>query len=860
MELQDKISLTEKVNISHNRLDEKIMNKSEKNIIKNDINTNINKNILLSKKSTSPQGRIRAYKNKYSSPEINRIKQANNKMILDIKHFKNKENNKEEIMVEQPNYLQNSINVLNSQNISTKILLKDKIFDDDKNMNKIEENNMNYLNNMNNQQNFENLKKDLLINKDKVLQKSKSSNEFYIRNKELFDGFDKYQKISKKANFEFINFQFPREEIIKNNSIEIIPGKFEVLNHNNKDLFMNNLDKQIINQENIIINNGFVNMNNNYYVNNNNINNNDNKKMSSQEFMRQNLNGVESNNDINYKNNIMYNNDNNFFNSKLIDLNYMNKNSNHLININYNNDSNKEYNENKFIQKEFDINYNQDFNPLYKSENYFRDNYINESKQSNFNLEENNFESNYISHSPPHSLRINYPKMPEFDNKRIKMNIPYLNNNKRINNNYSRNDNILKPMQNPSYFHPNFHPNIPFQYISILKIQYPIQMMVKKSPKIQLVRNKIIKYFPPKVQIEIRPCLIFIPLFKKIRKNKNKKIPNDKNKIHHKVKHKRPVFKIPPFKKASLSQGKSLNFIHKYYDENFILEEEDGDEEEINNNKDISHTERKTDEVNNINSFENNNNANKISNNNNTENNEINKEQITKKIILNINNKENNNIEEKKKNVILNTVNKEENKSVNQSISNKINKTEANKIYLKEKQINRIKIPIRNDNLQRKNKTDRILLINIKKKKRSPIKEMMNTKKNIQNIFSLNEVKQKFNSLNNSLRVNSTSVSSIEKSRETTLNINYKSKIVNKKENIKSKNIKIINFYPKQKILQKSNSFRNKKAVDKMFINKYNSNLNNSYKNLTIKKLGEKNNSYKNIYKNRVVKIDLSKL
>ena len=45
-----------------------------------------------------------------------------------------------------------------------------------------------------------------------------------------------------------------------------------------------------------------------------------------------------------------------------------------------------------------------------------------------------------------------------------------------------------------------------------------------------------------------------------------------------------------------------------------------------------------------------------------------------------------------------------------------------------------------------------------------------------------------------------------------------------------------------------------------MFINKYNSNLNNSYKNLTIKKLGEKNNSYKNIYKNRVVKIDLSKL
>ena len=34
----------------------------------------------------------------------------------------------------------------------------------------------------------------------------------------------------------------------------------------------------------------------------------------------------------------------------------------------------------------------------------------------------------------------------------------------------------------------------------------------------------------------------------------------------------------------------------------------------------------------------------------------------------------------------------------------------------------------------------------------------------------------------------------------------------------------------------------------------------NSYKNLTIKKIGERNNSYKNNGKKRVVKIDLSKL
>ena len=691
------------------------------------------------------------------------------------------------------------------------------------------------------------------MNEQKVIQKSKSSNEFYIRNKELFDGFEKFQEISNKGNYEFINIQFPRENIIKNNSIEIIPGKLEVLNHNhnNKDLFLNNLDKQIINQENIIINNGFVNMNNNYYVNNNNINNNL-KKMNNDEY----INPI-SNNDLNFKNNIMYNTDD-YFKPKMIDLNYINKSSPDLININYNNNSNTEYNETKFVQKEIDMNYNQDFNPLYKSENYFPNNYIDETKQSNLNLDENNYESNYISHSPSHSSRINYPDFPEFDNKRIELNLPYFNNKKNENNYYSRNENILKPMSNPSYFHPNFHPNIPFQYISILKIQYPIQMMVKRSPKIQLVKNKIIKYFPPKVQIEMRPCLIFIPLFKKIRKTKNKKIPKDKNKVHKKVKHLRPVFKIPPFKKASLSQGKSLNFIHKYYDENFILEEDD-DGEENNNNKDLPNTERKMDEKNKSNNFENNNNNKKIINSN-IEYNEIKKEPINKKIIIDICNKDINNNEEKKKIEILNKVNKEENKSERQLIFKKPNKIDSKKIYIKQKNINKMKIPIRNDNFQRKNKNDKILLINIKKKKQSPIKEMLNTKKNIQNIFSLNEVKQRFNSLNNSLRINSTSIS-LEKSRENTLNINYKNKIPNKKENLKNKNIKIINFIPRKKLLQKSNSFRNKKVVDKISINKYiSNNLTNSYKNISIKKLGERNNSYKNVNKNRIVKIDLTKL
>jgi hypothetical protein len=59
---------------------------------------------------------------------------------------------------------------------------------------------------------------------------------------------------------------------------------------------------------------------------------------------------------------------------------------------------------------------------------------------------------------------------------------------------------------------------------------------------------------------------------------KVKKMPEPK-------KRRRPVYKIPPSKKRSISQGKSLAFIHKYYDENFILEEENENDDNINDNE-----------------------------------------------------------------------------------------------------------------------------------------------------------------------------------------------------------------------------------------------------------------------------------
>ena len=50
----------------------------------------------------------------------------------------------------------------------------------------------------------------------------------------------------------------------------------------------------------------------------------------------------------------------------------------------------------------------------------------------------------------------------------------------------------------------------------------------------------------------------------------------------YKVERKRPVYAVPPSKKRSVSQGKPFNLIHKYYDENYILED---DEEEASKNE-----------------------------------------------------------------------------------------------------------------------------------------------------------------------------------------------------------------------------------------------------------------------------------
>ena len=102
----------------------------------------------------------------------------------DSRNKKNNINN-EIISLPEPNYLENSINLLNSQNFARKIILKEKILGDNNeiNMNNTmgrntqipfslsNDNNKEIINNPNNN----------IINNQKILKKSQSLNQFFLR-------------------------------------------------------------------------------------------------------------------------------------------------------------------------------------------------------------------------------------------------------------------------------------------------------------------------------------------------------------------------------------------------------------------------------------------------------------------------------------------------------------------------------------------------------------------------------------------------------------------------------------------------------------------------------------------------------
>ena len=47
--------------------------------------------------------------------------------------------------------------------------------------------------------------------------------------------------------------------------------------------------------------------------------------------------------------------------------------------------------------------------------------------------------------------------------------------------------------------------------------------------------------------------------------------------VQYNVERKRPVYAVPQSKKRSISQGKPFNLVTKYYDENYILEDDKED-------------------------------------------------------------------------------------------------------------------------------------------------------------------------------------------------------------------------------------------------------------------------------------------
>ena len=659
---------------------EKISNKKKESDvhykkINNDSIKNIKKNeFYKSKKNSSSTGRIRAYKNKYNSPNINYSKYNNiNKTFINYSYQNdnkfNLENTSNKIDFGHPpvndHFLYNThyfTNRYSTGNFPSNYTYINRIYNNLASNNYYDMLNPNenlYTSAYDNRSWFQgNINDDNLGGK--IIKKSNSSSSLIFSNNEM----NRFQRMKNEGKYEIIKIKFPREQIINNNKVKIIPGKLEVINPNkdiikfiepNKYIVRSNSQKQIINPENIIINNGFVNMNNNYYVNNNikngneqiNINNKD--KISNNIAQKIFIGNIVKNNSLN--NIINSNNDankeyiksypiNNFEN-KLIGNNLYDYLNNHYqyntnTNIYKNNPIYNNYNNDLFESKLNNINIENNINsPKYINNNKINIIYNNNNKNNfhlkkdkiNLTLNNNDYNNKFINNDYNNDAneKIKYNGLTP----RLKTDINYINypNQKNLNNNPVNNFNninanfihkeylsdrkIFQKINNTNYNHQICKFKTPTKVFSNLIVQCSIQILIKKSKKYKLIKHKIITYYPQKLQIEIRPCYYFQPtkLKKKIPVPKNKipiypykllnkpPIPkkicppnyvNDYNNfaskkriVHNKVKRRRPVFKIPPCKKASVSQGKSLTFIHKYYDENFILEEDD-EEDKLN--------------------------------------------------------------------------------------------------------------------------------------------------------------------------------------------------------------------------------------------------------------------------------------
>ena len=544
----------EKISNKKKELDvhyKKINNDSIKNIKKNEF--------YKSKKNSSSTGRIRAYKNKYNSPNINYSKYNNiSKTFINCSYQNDNRPNLENI----PNKRDFGCPPINDQFLNNTHNFTDRYSTGNFRSNYTYINNQynnltfnSYNNILNSNENiyasvYENRSLFQNINDDnldgKIIKKSNSSSSLFFNNNEM----NRFQRMKNEGKYEIIKIKFPREKIINNNKVKIIPGKLEVINPNkniikfiepNKYLDRSNSQKQIINQENIIINNGFVNMNNNYYVTNNMKNGNEqineNKKDKINNYMTQkifignivksnSLNNIINNNNNEYINNYPINN----FETRLIGNNlydYLNNHYQYNTNtyIYKSNPINNNFNNDLFKPKLNNINIeNNNNNPKYISKNKINNtnNFYLKNGKINLKLDNNDYNNKFINDD--YNNDVNEKKIFNELTPRLKTDINYLNQKNLINNqvnnfininsNYIHNEyfsdrKILQNINNTNYSHQNCISKSPTKVFSNLIVRCSIQILIKKSKKYKLIKHKLISYYPQKLQIEIRPCYYF---------------------------------------------------------------------------------------------------------------------------------------------------------------------------------------------------------------------------------------------------------------------------------------------------------------------------------------------------------------
>ena len=300
---------------------------------------------------------------------------------------------------------------------------------------------------------------------------------------------------------------------------------------------------------------------------------------------------------------------------------YMNQQQNmkfkdNQINLNQNNTSNN-------INIQQNLNNNANINKINMIQN---SNVMNNNNIYNINNKENMNQNNIKQNVPQinnNNQNLNYQNQQNIFVNAQKMQLQQVPNNTIIGNIIIKDGKAyyLNPVQN-SNINPNINENYNHQ-LNIQNRQIPNQInqnqiynlhnnnMIAKNNNImnnnQIMNNQIIykdqngniinipkppqPSQQPKQQPNPQPQLRNGKIKKKklsrvARILQEKDSRQQKPTLQYQVERNRPVYAVPPSKKRSVSQGKPFTLINKYYDNNYILEddkEEDDKNEEINN-------------------------------------------------------------------------------------------------------------------------------------------------------------------------------------------------------------------------------------------------------------------------------------